>query len=82
MVDGKGYHPAEIQAPPNAAITIAFERPDDKNCGEQVVFPSLAITKDLPVGKSVTVAITTPASGEVAFTCGMAMYEGKIVVGR
>ena len=28
----------------------------------------------------VRVDVTTPASGRVAFTCGMAMYQGALVV--
>ncbi len=80
LVDGKGYHPAEIQAPANAAITLAFKRVDEQNCGEELVIASLAMKKDLPVGQVVEVAITTPASGEVGFACGMDMYRGKVVV--
>jgi plastocyanin domain-containing protein len=79
-VDGEGYHPAEIQAPPNARITLAFHRADNKNCGETLVIESLKIEKDLPVGQTVEIAITTPASGEVGFACGMNMYKGKVVV--
>jgi Cupredoxin-like domain len=79
-VDGQGYHPAEIQAPANAEITLAFKRVDEQNCGEELVIESLAIKKDLPVGKVVEVAITTPATGEVGFACGMNMYKGKVVV--
>jgi plastocyanin domain-containing protein len=79
-VDGSGYHPAEIHAPANARITLAFTRADANNCGETLVVKSLGIEKDLPVGQTVEVAITTPASGEVGFACGMDMYKGKVVV--
>jgi plastocyanin domain-containing protein len=79
-VDGSGYHPAEIHAPANARITLAFTRPDAQNCGETLVMKSLGIEKDLPVGQTVEVTITTPASGEVGFACGMDMYKGKVVV--
>jgi plastocyanin domain-containing protein len=79
-VDGEGYHPAEIQAPANAEITLAFRRADAKNCGETLVIESLGIEKDLPAGQTVEVAITTPASGTVGFACGMNMYKGKVVV--
>lgn len=81
-VDGEGYHPAQIQAPANAKITLAFRRADANNCGEELVIASLGVKKDLPVGETVEVVITTPASGEVGFACGMNMYEGKVVVGR
>lgn len=81
-VDGEGYHPAEIIAPANATITLAFRRADAKNCGEELVIESLGIEKELPVGETVAIEITTPASGEVGFACGMNMYKGKVVVRR
>jgi hypothetical protein len=80
LVDGKGYHPAEIQAPANAKITLAFERPDIKNCGDELVIEALKIRKELPVGQTTEIAITTPATGELKFACGMDMYRGKVVV--
>lgn len=80
LVDGKGYHPAEIEAPANAAITLAFKRPDAKNCGDELVIEALKIRKELPVGQTTEIAITTPASGELKFACGMDMYRGKVVV--
>lgn len=80
LVDGQGYHPAEIHAPANAAITLTFTRPDANNCGEELVIASLDLRKDLPVGQTTEIAITTPATGELGFACGMDMYKGKIVV--
>jgi hypothetical protein len=80
LVDGKGYHPADIEAPANAKITLAFERPDAKNCGDELVIEALNIRKELPVGQTTEIAITTPASGELKFACGMDMYRGKVVV--
>lgn len=80
LVDGKGYHPAEIEAPPRASITLAFNRPDAKNCGDELVIEALKIRKELPAGQTTEIAITTPASGELGFACGMDMYRGKLVV--
>ena len=61
-------------------MTLAFLRKDDKNCGEEVVFPKLGIRKKLPVGETVTVELTPQESGEIAFTCGMDMMRGKVIV--
>lgn len=78
-VDDKGYHPDTVYAPPGKPVTITFKRLDALNCGDELVFPELKIKKTLPVGTPVPVEITMPASGQVAFTCGMAMYKGQVV---
>lgn len=78
-VDDKGYHPDTVYAPPGKPVTITFKRLDALNCGDELVFPELKIKRTLPVGTPVPVEITMPASGQVAFTCGMAMYKGQVV---
>lgn len=80
-VDDQGYHPATIRAASGRALTLVFRRADALNCGERVRFPSMGnLERDLPVGQAVEVAVTAPASGELAFTCGMDMYRGSVVV--
>ena len=79
-VDDQGYHPATVRAAAGRALTLVFRRTDALNCGEQVRFPTLNLVRDLPVGQSVEVAVTVPPSGELAFTCGMNMYRGSVVV--
>jgi plastocyanin domain-containing protein len=78
-VDGAGYHPAEIKAPAGQPAHLVFTRTSDEGCGQQLVFPTLNIRKDLPLNQPVPVDITMPASGSVAFTCGMAMWKGSVV---
>lgn len=80
-VDDQGYHPSTIRAAAGRSLTLVFRRADALNCGEKVRFPTLNnLERDLPVGQAVEVAVTTPATGELPFTCGMNMYRGKIVV--
>lgn len=79
-VDDQGYHPATIRAAAGRALTLVFRRADALNCGEKVKFPTMGnLERDLPVGQAVEVAVTVPASGELAFTCGMGMYRGSVV---
>ncbi|MBK7706850.1 MAG: cupredoxin domain-containing protein [Acidobacteria bacterium] len=59
---------------------MEFTRVDDKNCGDELVFPKLNIKKTLPVGEPVLVEFTPTESGDLAFQCGMDMMRGKIVV--
>lgn len=79
QVGAHGYEPAEAQAPANSSVRLVFTRTSDEGCGQQLVFPSLGVRKDLPLNQPVSVDVTMPASGSVAFTCGMDMYRGSIV---
>lgn len=81
-VDATGYRPAEIHAPPNATITLAFKRVSEQGCGEELMIKGTEIKKQLPVGEVVEIEIQTPDTGEVGFACGMDMYRGKVVVKR
>ncbi|MBK9072495.1 MAG: cupredoxin domain-containing protein [Myxococcales bacterium] len=78
-VDGEGYHPSTINAPAGKKATLVFTRTADKSCGTEVVFPSLNIKKDLPLNEPITIEIDVPASGQIAFACGMDMMKGSIV---
>lgn len=79
-VNKNGFSPSSINVEEGFPITLIFKRTTKAGCGDKVVFPSLNIMRDLPVGKNVTVKFTPDQSGEIAFTCGMGMMKGKIVV--
>jgi plastocyanin domain-containing protein len=78
-VGGDGYHPGEISAPPSTPIRLVFTRTTDEGCGQELVIPSLDVHRDLPLNEQVAVDLVTPASGRLAFTCGMGMYQGAVV---
>lgn len=80
LVDGEGYHPAEVRAPAGAQITLAFRRTTDECCGQQLRIPSMNLQRDLPLNTTVPIQVTVPANGALAFTCGMNMYRGSVVV--
>lgn len=77
-VDGQGYHPASLELPSGAPATLVFTRTSDDGCGQQLVFPTLGIQRDLPLDEPVVVEIPS-VEGEIRFTCGMDMYRGTIV---
>lgn len=78
-VDGSGYHPERISAPPGKPVRLTITRTSDEGCGQQIVFPSLDIRRDLPLNRPVAIDFPMPASGSVDFTCGMDMLKGSIV---
>ena len=77
---GRGYTPSEVVDAPGEALRLVFTRTTDEGCGQQLVFPDLHIRRDLPLGEPVAVDVTAPPSGRLAFTCGMGMYRGAVVV--
>lgn len=79
-VDATGYTPSRINAKAREKVRLVFTRKTDEGCGQQLVVPALDVRKDLPLDTPVSVDVQMPPNGEVAFTCGMTMYEGAVVV--
>ena len=79
-VDKNGFSPSAIEVEAGHKLNLVFNRVDKNNCGNVVVFPKLKIRKNLPVGKDVIVSVTPTEAGNIAFTCGMGMYKGSLVV--
>ena len=80
VVDTDGFKPGKLQVKRGEAVTITFVRVTDATCAKEVVFPSLKITRALPLNKPVEVRFTPQSSGEIAFACGMDMLRGTITV--
>lgn len=80
IVSKDGFTPSEISYKQGEPLKLAFYRSDSENCGSEVVFKDLHITKKLPVGAVVLIDIPTDTSGEFSFACGMNMMKGKIIV--
>jgi plastocyanin domain-containing protein len=76
------FEPKSVEVKKGQPVTLAFFRKDEKNCGDEVVFPKLGIRKKLPVGETVSVELTPQETGEIAFTCGMDMMRGKLIVSQ
>lgn len=72
------YQPAHIEIKVNHPVTLRFIREDASPCAEVVVFGSLNISEQLPLGKPKDIPLTLKSPGEYEFTCQMGMYRGKI----
>ena len=75
-----GYEPARIQAKAGHPLKLAFFRADAQNCGRLVRFPALGIERELPPGQTVVIEITPRKTGSLAFSCGMNMLRGELVI--
>lgn len=76
----QGFEPARVTLRAGIPARITFVRTTDKTCGTEVVVPSLDIRRALPLNERVAVEFTPGQEGEIAFSCGMDMLRGAIVV--
>ncbi|MBV6459426.1 MAG: Multidrug resistance protein MdtA [Fimbriimonadaceae bacterium] len=74
------YNPASITVESGKPTTITFIRRSEVGCGTEIVFPELGIEKPLPLNEPVKVTIAPTKPGELRFTCGMDMFNGKVIV--
>lgn len=78
LVTADGFQPSRLDLKRGTALI--FRRTTDDTCAKAVVFPEMKIEKELPLNTDVTVDLPASARGEVAFQCGMGMYQSKVVV--
>jgi len=79
-VGDSAYEPARVPAKKGERLTLVFTRTSKSACGEVVMFPEQGIKKRLPLMEPVEIGLTANETGEIAFTCGMRMMKGSIVV--
>jgi membrane fusion protein, heavy metal efflux system len=80
VVNEQGYEPATVTLRAGTPARITFVRTIDRTCGTEVVFPSLNIKRALPLNEPVVIEFTPARSGDIAFSCGMNMLHGTVVV--
>lgn len=80
VVDNGVYTPAAIEVTKGETIKLNFKRLDPSPCAEQVIFPRLGVSAELPLNLTRSVVVTPHSAGEFEFTCQMGMYRGKLLV--
>lgn len=76
-----GYEPAAVVLEAGLPAELVFTRPADAGCGNEVQIPDFGVEKTaLPVGEAVTVRFVPEEPGTYAFTCGMNMLRGTLIV--
>jgi hypothetical protein len=79
VTDG-GYEPSSLELKRDVTARVTFVRESKTTCGTEVVMPDYDIKRALPLNEPVVIEFTPRKSGEFAFTCGMGMLRGKVVV--
>ncbi|MBC7806976.1 MAG: cupredoxin domain-containing protein [Akkermansiaceae bacterium] len=78
-IDG-GYSPASVSVKAGKPVELTFVRKSAAGCDGELLIPSLKVNKILKQGDK-TVVRFTPKKGEtIAYSCGMNMYKGRVVV--
>lgn len=78
-VDG-GYEPSRIVVNALQKVRLNFYRTDPSSCLEEIRFPDFHIAQALPLNQVTPIEFTPQEPGTYAFTCGMNMFCGAIVV--
>jgi plastocyanin domain-containing protein len=76
----KGYEPTRLKLRRGVPAQVTFIRKVTATCATQIVIPDYEIKRDLPLNEPVLVKFTPKKAGELAFTCGMGMLRGSLVV--
>jgi plastocyanin domain-containing protein len=75
-----GYEPTNLKLRRGVPTQVTFIRKVSATCGTQIVIPDYEIKRDLPPNVPVLVNFTPKKTGTFAFTCGMGMLRGSLIV--
>lgn len=77
-----GFVPNSIDVAPGTDVVLEVTRKTDQTCSKDIQVPSRKVAKtELPLGKTVSIALGKLDKGEIKFGCGMDMMDsGKIQV--
>ena len=76
----KGYETTSLKLRRGIPAQVTFVRKVSATCGTQIVIADYSIKRALPLNEPVLVEFTPKKSGTFAFTCGMGMLRGYLIV--
>ena len=74
------YTPNVTTVKKGVPLRLTFTADESAGCAREVVFPTLNISRILPVGQTVTLDILPEQAGDLPFQCSIDMSRGKLVV--
>lgn len=78
-VTDEGFVPSRIAAKKGVPITLAVTRKTDKTCAREILFQGQPGKTELPLNKTVDVAYTPTATGDIKFGCAMGMMIAGVL---
>jgi RND family efflux transporter MFP subunit len=79
-VTAKGFEPDRLTISAGQAARVTFLRTTEDTCAKEVVVPSLNVRLALPLNEPVVIDFSGAKQSEIAFSCGMNMLKGTLVV--
>lgn len=74
------YDPSVLKVKKDIPVVLKAHRKDANNCGGELLIPEFGVKAQLPPGETTEVRFTPDKEGTFAFTCGMNMMRGQLVV--
>lgn len=81
VVQGR-YRPNVVTVKEGIPVRLKFTRREDVACSERVIFSDFNVRRKLAPFTTTRIEFVPRKTGEFMFTCGMGMYQGKLVVER
>ena len=76
----KGYEPTDLKLRRGIPAQVTFIRKVSATCATQIVIADYNIKRALPLNEPVLVEFTPKKTGTFAFTCGMGMLRGSLII--
>jgi hypothetical protein len=75
-----GYAPRYVRVQSGLPIRLRLVTSQNYSCSNAFVIPSLGVRRMLPSSGETIIDLPPQKAGNIAFSCGMGMYTGMIVV--
>ena len=76
----RGYEPYILKFRRGVRTRITFVRTTDATCATEIVISEFGVRRALPLNRPVAITFVPHKRGEFAFTCGMNMMRGRLIV--
>jgi plastocyanin domain-containing protein len=80
LVTEEGFQPSSVKVARGEPIDLVVTRKVEHTCAKKVVVKDAGISKDLPLGVPVHIALVPGKAGVLTYACGMGMYKGSLII--
>ncbi len=80
VIDAGKYTPSTIQVIKGTNVALTFKLGANPGCGRVLVIKDLKLKRSVQKDKPEVVKFMPAKAGTISITCGMGMFDGKIIV--